>query len=107
MASALIKSGICGFTVHATAECEDGAHVTLKIESDCPNYQKIADELHEVDAFREIFQDKFEGAIWKTCSRHSPHVSCPAPAGLLKLVEVAAGLALPQTASIEIRSGTD
>jgi hypothetical protein len=103
--SALIRSGVCGFTVHATAQCEDAVHVSLKIESDCPNYQKVAEELHEVDAFQELFGDKREGTVWKTCDRHSPHASCPVPVGLLKLVEVAAGLALPQTVSIEIRSG--
>jgi hypothetical protein len=101
--SAVINSGICGFTVRATAYCDDGAHVALKIESDCPNYQKIAEELHEVDALKELFVDKRDGVVWTTCARHSPHVSCPVPIGLLKLVEVAAGLALPQTVSIEIR----
>ncbi len=55
MATATIKSGICGFTVSATAECEDAAHVALKIESDCPNYRKVAETLHEVDAFHELF----------------------------------------------------
>ncbi len=103
MSTAVIKSGICGFPVKATAECEEPAHVALKIESDCPNYQKVAEALHEVDAFHELFGDKPDGRIWKFCARHSPHVSCPVPEGLLKLVEVVAGLALPQTVLIEIR----
>lgn len=103
-ASAVIKSGVCGFTVRATAHSEDAVHVALNIESDCPNYQKVAEELREVDAFQELFVDKREGLIWKTCARYSPHVSCPVPVGLLKLIEVSAGLALPQTVSIEIRS---
>jgi hypothetical protein len=104
MPSAVIRSGICGFTTRATAHCGDVAHVALKIESDCPNYQKVAEQLHEVDAFQELFVDKFEGTVWKVCARYSPHISCPVPVGLLKLIEVAAGLALPQTASIEISS---
>ena len=92
--------------MRATAHCEDAVHVALKIETDCPNYQELAQQLREVDAFQELFVDKREGMVWKTCARYSPHVSCPVPAGLLKLIEVAAGLALPQTASIEIRSNT-
>ena len=104
--SAVIKSGVCGFTVRATAHCDDGTHVALQIDSDCPNQQKVAAELHEVDAFRELFADKRDGVVWSTCARHSPHISCPVPVGLLKLVEVAAGLALPQTVSIEIRPST-
>ena len=103
MHTAVIRSGVCGFTVSATADCEDPAHVALRIESDCPNYRKLAEALPEVDAFHELFGDRSEGQIWKTCARLSPHASCPVPIGLLKLVEVAAGLALPQTVSIEIR----
>jgi hypothetical protein len=103
MPTAIIKSGICGFTINATAECEEADHVVLKIESDCPNYRKVAEVLHEVDAFHELFGERYEGEIWKVCARHSPHASCPVPTGLLKLVEVAAGLALPQTVSVEIR----
>ena len=104
MPSAVIRSGICGFTTRATAHCEDAVHVTLNIESDCSNYQNVAEQLHEVDVFQELFVDKFEGTVWRVCARYSSHVSCPVPVGLLKLIEVAAGLALPQTASIEIRS---
>ena len=85
MSTAVIKSGICGFPVKATAECEEPAHVALKIESDCPNYRKVAEALHEVDAFHELFGDKPDGRIWKFCARHSPHVSCPVPEGLLKV----------------------
>jgi len=68
MPTAIIRSGICGFTVRATADCEDSAHVALQIESDCPNYRKIAEALHEVDAFHELFGDRSEGQIWKVCA---------------------------------------
>ena len=79
MPSAVIRSGICGFTIRATAHCEDAAHVALKIESDCPNYQNVAEQLNEVDVFQELFVDKFEGTVWKVCTRYSPHISCPVP----------------------------
>ncbi|HUW65315.1 MAG TPA: hypothetical protein VMW83_11615 [Spirochaetia bacterium] len=102
MAKAVIKSGVCGFTINAKAGCEDGRHVKLEIVSDCPNYQKIAAELQEVDAFGELFENKLGGTVYQTFAKYSPHPSCPGPSGLLKLIEVAAGLALPQTASIEI-----
>jgi hypothetical protein len=36
-------------------------------------------------------------------SKHCPHPACPVPSGILKAVEVAAGLALPRDASIVIR----
>jgi hypothetical protein len=103
MVKGVIKSGICGFTINAEADCQDGKHVKIKIVSDCPHYHKIAAELQEVDAFQELFQKKLMGTVYQTFAKCSPHLSCPGPAGLLKLIEVATGLALPQTASIEIR----
>lgn len=102
MVKVVIKSGICGFTINASAVGEDGRHVKLEIESDCPNWQKIAAELKEVDAFEELFQTKLEGKVYQTFIRLSPHVSCPGPSGLLKLIEVTAGLALPQSASLVV-----
>ncbi|MGC8626451.1 MAG: DUF6951 family protein [Acidimicrobiales bacterium] len=102
MPSLVVKAGACGFTTRAEARCDDGTHVALAITTDCPNYRALPDELQEVDAFREIFGPKCEGDVWQACKTYSPHASCPVPIALLKLVEVAAGLALPQTASIEI-----
>ena len=102
MPSADIKAGVCGFTTRATAQCQDGAQVKLAIDSECPNFQPVAKELTEVDAFAEVLTGRWEGKVWKTCRNYLPHASCPVPAGLLKLIEVAAGLALPQTASIEV-----
>ena len=81
MHTAVIRSGVCGFTVSATADCEDPAHVALRIESDCPNYRKLAEALPEVDALHELFGDRSEGQIWKVCARLSPHASCPVPIG--------------------------
>ncbi|MDA8335696.1 MAG: hypothetical protein M0Z41_12060 [Peptococcaceae bacterium] len=102
MAKAVIKCGVCGFTINARADCGDGRHVKLQIVSDCPNYRKIAAELQEVDAFEELFKKKLDGTVYRLFARYSPHPGCPGPSGLLKLIEVAAGLALPQTASLEI-----
>ena len=102
MAKAVIKSGICGFTIDATADCQDGRHAKISIVTDCPNWRKIAAELQEVDVFEELFQKKLEGQVYRIFARYSPHVSCPGPSGLLKLIEVAAGLALPQTVSMDI-----
>ncbi|OAT86766.1 DUF6951 family protein [Desulfotomaculum copahuensis] len=102
MVKGIIKSGVCGFTINAEAECQDGRHVQIKIASDCPNYRKIAAELSEVDAYQELFQKLHLGTVYQTFAKYSPHPGCPGPSGLLKVIEVAAGLALPQKASIEI-----
>lgn len=102
MATGVIKAGACGFTINVKATGGDNHKVKLEITSDCPNYQKIAAELDEVDAFQEIFQKLHTGKVYEVFSKHSPHPSCPGLSGMMKSVEVAAGLALPQNASITV-----
>ena len=57
-------------------------------------------EMAEIGFFRE-------GPLTlRMFAKHCPHPSCPVPAGILKAVEVEAGLALPKDASIRVmRSG--
>ena len=101
MSKAVIDGGICGFRTEVVAHL-DGDGCALDIQSDCPSIKALALELHRVDPMREI---SFRGegpltlAIAKT---HCPHPACPVPAGIIKAIEVAAGLALPKGAHIEV-----
>lgn len=97
-----IKCGICGFNIQVEADCSDGQHVNIKLESTCPSYKKIAEELTEVDAYRDVFQKLHESKVYEVVSKYSKHPSCPGISGILKTVEVAAGMALPQEASMKI-----
>lgn len=104
MATGIVKSGICGFTITIKAY-SDGARdprVKLEIDSGCPNYQKIAQELTEVDAYKELFNKLHTGRVYEVFAKYSPHPSCPSLSGILKTIEVAAKLALPQTAGITV-----
>ena len=109
MATGIIHCGACGFTVNVKAVSDDSQlnsrrskMIKLEMTSDCPNYQKIALELTEVDAYKEMFNKLHMGKVYESFAKHSPHPSCPGVSGILKTVEVAAGLALPQTASISV-----
>ena len=102
MATGVIHAGVCGFSINVKAVSDEDNKVQLKITNDCPNYQKIAQELTEVDAFKEIFSKVHMGRVYEVFAQYSPHASCPGVSGILKTVEVAAGLALPQTATMSI-----
>ena len=109
MATGIIHSGACGFTIHVKAlsmgsqfDSRRSKLINLEITSDCPNYQKIAKELTEVDAYKEILNKLHTGKVYEIFAKYSPHPSCPRVSGILKTVEVAAGLALPQNASISV-----
>lgn len=103
MASAIIHAGICGFNTEVSVQKKDQC-CTISIRSDCKEIEKLSDQLREVDPYQEIsFRGK--GPITFIKFREScPHPACPVPVGIIKAIEVAAGLALPQDVSIEVLS---
>jgi hypothetical protein len=99
MASAEIESGICGFctTVKTTTE---GRAVRVEFETDCGYVEQLAEVLTAVDPYREISY-RGEGPVTlRLAAEHLVHPACPVPSGIIKAIEVEAGLALPKDASI-------
>lgn len=101
MAKAEINSGICGFT--ATVETHmEGSQCAISIESECKAIQQIAEELTEVNPYQEI---SFRGKGPRTLevgAKHCFHPACPVPVGIIKAIEIEAGLALPKDATIKL-----
>jgi len=100
---AVVGAGICGFTTTVTATSDDVQNVTFEIESDCENIMRLGESFPQVDGYSEIGAG-FDGAIHQAvretlkgcCS------GCIVPCGIFKAMQVAAGLALPAPASIDI-----
>ncbi len=108
MSRACIYAGICGFSTDVEATSEDRQHVTLHIESECPDVKRLAKKLNgqTYDAYEVIGPCAQPGSIFDTevmtlCGE-LPHVACPVPAGIHKAIEIAAGLALPRDAHIKV-----
>jgi hypothetical protein len=100
MASAEIESGICGFCTTVRTQTE-GRSVRVEFETTCGYVEKLAEQLTEVDPYREISY-RGEGPLtFKLAAEHLVHPACPVPAGIIKAIEVEAGLALPKDASIK------
>ena len=101
MAKAEITSGICGFT--ATVETHMAGRTCLvSITSECKAIQRLAEELTEVNPFQEI---SFRGEGPRTLklgAKYCNHPACPVPVGIIKAIEVEAGLALPADAIIKL-----
>jgi len=101
LATAEISSGICGFSATVRTQME-GTKVKLSIESECQAIQDLAAELTEVDPFQEI---TFRGSGPRSLemgAKHCYHTACPVPVGIIKAVEIEAGLALPKDAVIKL-----
>ncbi len=105
-----ITAGICGFTTIVTARNKGNYTASFKLESQCPNWQKVKEILNDKDLnmMTELFRDKKTGSyhseILNTALETIPHISCPVISGILKTLEVSVGLALPQDAVITFRS---
>ena len=101
MARAEITSGICGFTTAVEAR-QEGSKIKLVIKSDCGAIQRLGEELTEVEPFQEITFRGQGPQTLKLGAKHCTHTACPVPVGIIKAIEVEAGLALPADASIKL-----
>ena len=105
MGRAEICPGICGFTTVVEARM-DGSRCVLSIDSECEAIQCLAAELSQVDPFQEITFRGDGPRVLRLAACHCSHAACPVPVGIIKAVEVAAGLALPADVTIRLsRSG--
>ncbi|MBI4857001.1 MAG: hypothetical protein HY818_09695 [Acetobacterium woodii] len=102
MAKATIMSGVCGFKTEVTAEKSDRSKVVLEIQSDCPAFKDLNTSLIEVDGMDCIMSKVGEGPIYEACRIDCKHSACPVPMGIIKVVEVAAGLALPRDVTVTL-----
>ncbi len=101
MCKAIIDPGVCGFIAEVTAKM-DGDMCSLQIACDCEPIQEMAKALTQVDPMAEIGFHGDGSLTLRMATQHLPHAACPVPVGIVKAVEVAAGLALPKDASIEL-----
>lgn len=102
MAKAEICSGVCGFNTTVEARNDGAGQVQLTIESDCKAIQRLAEELTQVDPYRE-FTYRGEGPrTFEVAADYCSHAACPVPVGIIKAIEIEAGLALPADVSIKL-----
>lgn len=100
---ATINAGVCGFITVVTAQSDDMQNVSFEIESDCDNIRRLAEGFPTVDGYNEIgagfdgvIHQAVRGTLKGCCS------GCLVPCGIFKAMQVAAGLALPAPASVDI-----
>jgi len=99
-----IDAGVCGMQTEIVATAlQDYGSVTIEVTSDCPHIVKWAGELKEVNSLKEINYRGEGPQSLRLAAKILPHPACIVPAGLIKAIEVAAGLALPRDASVTIK----
>lgn len=98
-----IFSGVCGFRTTVKVETETKYQCTIQVNSECKHVAKMAENFKEVNAMNELFK-KDKSQILAASGKYIPHITCPVATGILKAIEVSAGLALPKDATITFRS---
>jgi len=103
MAKAEIDAGICGFKTTVVARANGDGSIQLQVESDCKAVCKLAEQIQSVDPYREVFwRRKTPTGIHELAPQCLSH---PVPSGIIKAIEVEAGLALPADVSIRVSKG--
>ena len=101
MATSEIYAGICGFKTKVETRME-GTRCAVEIESDCEAVERLAEKLRDVDPFQEI-SSRGEGPhTLKLGAEYCTHTACPVPVGIIKAIEIEAGLALPADVTIRL-----
>jgi hypothetical protein len=89
-----ILAGNCGFNTQVEANM-DGNHCNLNITSQCASIQRMATELIQVIPYQEISFRWGMPLIHDMGVKYCSHAGCPVPVGIIKVVEIEAGLTLP------------
>ena len=98
-----VNPGVCGLASRVKASSPDGMKVVVEIESACPRIQAYAAQAMELDAYQELLSKALAQTLpVRLAAEHNLHTTCLIPVAVLKAAEVAAGLALPRNASIEL-----
>jgi len=94
-----IQPGACGMSVTVEVKKKEKKTFTVTVTSECVMVQKLGTEIPELgimDAFKRLL----ENPVYKKAAGCLKHASCPVPCGILKALEVEAGLNVPKDSII-------
>lgn len=104
MTRVVIRSGSCGFTATVTADKGADRKISISLVSDCEMVQKMQQDIGSLERL-DAFKGFMDNPVYRSAAKHLKHVACPVPSGILKALEVEAGLNLPREATIVFDKG--
>jgi len=99
MTTVVVQSGSCGYTVTITAERGEKGTIAVNLETDCEMVKKMQEDVGKLDRLVPL-TGIVTNPVYRSAGRHLKHAACPVPAGILKAVEVEAGLNVSKDARI-------
>ncbi len=99
MTTVVVNSGACGYAVTIRAEKNAEGKVSISLDTDCEMVNKMLDDIAQLDKTAAFV--RFESnPVYRSASKHLKHAACSVPSGILKALEVAAGLNVPKDVTI-------
>jgi hypothetical protein len=105
MAVCWVKAGICGQETTIEAMKVSQTKVRVSFVTTCEHVQALSGELVELDVGSEMTKPMNETLTYTLATKHMCRNSCIVPAAILKTMEVAAGIFLPESCAIEFVEG--
>ncbi len=99
MTTVAVDAGACGFTVNITVSMDRERRFHVSIDTECEMVKKMASEISLLE-FRSPFVSILHNPVYRSASKHLKHPACAVPSGILKAIEVEAGICPPRTVSI-------
>jgi hypothetical protein len=88
-----IQPGACGMEVLVEVSQKEKKTFTARITSECPMVVRLGEELGEM-SMMDAFKRLTETPVYVKGAACLKHAACPVPSGILKALEVEAGLAV-------------
>lgn len=99
MTGVIVNSGICGFSVRIMVVMEKDKKIHVFLETECEMVKRMLEDISILD-MRAAFSGFARNPVYRSAAMHLRHVACPVPCGILKAVEVEAGVCIPRDVSI-------
>lgn len=98
MTKVIISPGICGSPTTVEVVKTSKRSVSITISSGCEHISRLAEVIKDADIFDVLKPQAF--FVQTKAAECMLHAACPVPVGIVKTIEVEAGLALPKDVSI-------
>ncbi len=99
MTTVVVNSGACGYTVTISAEKNADGKISISLDTDCEMVNKMLDDIAQLDKTAAFVRIE-DNPVYRSASKHLKHAACSVPSGILKALEVAAGLNVPKDVTI-------
>lgn len=105
MTKVTVNAGICGYTVEITAEKGEAKKIHITLDTECRMIKNMSEDTASLDMM-SVFTGFLNNPVYKSAAMHIRHVACPVPSGIIKAIEVEAGLCIPKDAEIIFQRAT-